>query len=213
MSVICSGLTPTALKLTGSLFILGPRSSPDPVSTRICRWPSCIKNALTDASTGDFTYAFARSFSASLGFESISRTSNPAVPSESAMTSIVPIFILWKPACSLSSLDSAVSCCASAGCADMRLRHKRLKHVKAARIGPIKRRVFMSAPLVRSGTQRPYESERSEHHDDCAKLPRSQEKIARPCDEIAGDHRWQTHGEVRDQEDHRQHTRALPWRS
>src|SRR5712691_2035071 len=61
-------------------------------------------------------------------------------------------------------------------------------------------------------TQRSYESERGEHHDDCAKLPRSQEKIARPCDEIAGDHRWQTHGEVGDHEDHRQHAPTLPWR-
>src|SRR3981189_766231 len=94
----------------------------------------------------------------------------------------------------------------------MRLKHKRLKHAKAARIGPVKRRVFMSAPLARSATQRPYESERGEHHDDCAKLPRSQEKVARPCDEIAGDHRWQTHGEVGDHEDHRQHAAALLWR-
>src|SRR5258705_7032924 len=61
-------------------------------------------------------------------------------------------------------------------------------------------------------TQRPYESERGEHHDDYAKLPRSQEKIARPCDEIAGDHRWQTHGEVGDHEDHRQHAATLLWR-
>src|SRR5216683_6309686 len=61
-------------------------------------------------------------------------------------------------------------------------------------------------------TQRPYESERGEHHDDRPELPRSQEKIARPCDEIAGDHRWQTHGEVGDHEDHRQHAAALLWR-
>src|SRR5713101_8488934 len=61
-------------------------------------------------------------------------------------------------------------------------------------------------------TQRPYESECSEHYDDCAELPRSQEKIARPCDEIASDHRWQTHGDLGDHEDHRQHAAALLWR-
>src|SRR6267378_7643271 len=93
----------------------------------------------------------------------------------------------------------------------MRLKHKRLKHARAARIGPIKRRVFMSAPLARCAAQRPYESERCEHHDDRAKLPRSQEKIARPCDEIACDHRWQTHGEVGADEDHRQHAATFLW--
>src|SRR6267142_2837442 len=93
----------------------------------------------------------------------------------------------------------------------MRLKDKRLKHAKAARIGPVKRRVFMSAPLARSATQRPYESERSEHHDDRTELPRSQEKIARPYDEIAGDHRRQTHGEVGDHKYHRQHAASLLW--
>src|SRR5207245_8655193 len=73
----------------------GPSRSPVPASTRIV-WPgSLIGKALTDASTGCLTHDLAISFSASalLGFARTLRTKKPPLPSERAVTSILPILI------------------------------------------------------------------------------------------------------------------------
>jgi len=55
------GPTPTALRLTGSLSSWSKEFAGSRIDKNR-RWPSCIKNALTDASTGDFTYAFRQKF-------------------------------------------------------------------------------------------------------------------------------------------------------
>jgi hypothetical protein len=108
--VTSSGCTPEARRLSGTLANFGPSRSPAPVSTRIV-WPgSLIKKALTDVSIGCLTHDLAISASASalLGSARTLRTKKPPVPSERAVTSILPIRIRAKPAWALSSFDAAV---------------------------------------------------------------------------------------------------------